>query len=94
MEESADKPKAVQGAEAARIKRETLGIDDRRKHQARKATALKGHAKDPDTHHRLYRFRFYPTEEQARQLQRTFGACRWVYNEGLACGQGPGSGTG
>ncbi|MBT2410454.1 transposase [Streptomyces sp. ISL-12] len=84
MGEPAQKPAAVPGEEAARIKRELLGIGDRRKHHARKATALKSHVREPDTHHRLYRFRFYPTEEQARQLQRTFGACRWVYNEGLA----------
>ncbi|MFD5652091.1 RNA-guided endonuclease InsQ/TnpB family protein [Streptomyces sp. NPDC127039] len=88
MGETAEKPKAVQGEEAARIKRETLGIGDRRKHHTRKATALKGHVKNADTHHRLYRFRFYPTEEQTRQLQRTFGACRWVYNEGLALRSG------
>ena len=52
----------MKGEEAERIKREALGIGDRRKHHARKATPLKGHAKEPDTHHRLYRFRFYPTE--------------------------------
>ncbi|MFF7950447.1 RNA-guided endonuclease InsQ/TnpB family protein [Streptomyces griseorubiginosus] len=74
--------------DAERIKREVLGIGDRRKHHTRKATPLKSHAKAPDAHHRLYRFRFYPTEEQARQLERTFGACRWVYNEGLALRSG------
>ncbi|WP_030318063.1 RNA-guided endonuclease InsQ/TnpB family protein [Streptomyces sp. NRRL B-3229] len=74
--------------EAERIKREVLGIGDRRKHHTRKASPLKSHAKAPDAHHRLYRFRFYPTEEQARQLERTFGACRWVYNEGLALRSG------
>ncbi|WP_020122888.1 RNA-guided endonuclease TnpB family protein [Streptomyces canus] len=74
--------------EAERIKREVLGIGDRRKHHTRTATPLKSHAKAPDAHHRLYRFRFYPTEEQARQLGRTFGACRWVYNEGLALRSG------
>lgn len=90
MGKTAEKPKpeAVQGEEAARIKREVLGIGDRRKHHKREATRLKSHAKDPDTHHRLYRFRFYPTEEQAEQLERTFGACRWVYNEGLALRSG------
>ncbi|MEU0947279.1 helix-turn-helix domain-containing protein [Streptomyces canus] len=36
---------------------------------------MKSHTKAPDTHHRLYRFRFHTTEEQAEQLQRTFGAC-------------------
>ncbi|RRR74682.1 RNA-guided endonuclease TnpB family protein [Streptomyces sp. RP5T] len=74
--------------EAERVKREVLGIGERRKHHTRKATPLKSHAKAPDTHHRLYRFRFYPTEEQAEQLARTFGACRWVYNEGLALRSG------
>ncbi|WP_367326224.1 RNA-guided endonuclease InsQ/TnpB family protein [Streptomyces sp. HUAS ZL42] len=82
------KPTAVKGEEAERIKREVLGIGDRRKHHDRKATQLKSHAKTPDTHHRLYRFRFYPTEAQAEQLERTFGACRWVYNEGLALRSG------
>ncbi|MFJ3642715.1 RNA-guided endonuclease InsQ/TnpB family protein [Streptomyces sp. NPDC090108] len=76
-------PKAVTGEEAGRIKREALGIGDRRKHHTRRADPLKAHAKEPDMRHRLYRFRFYPTEEQAEQLHRTFGACRWVYNEGL-----------
>lgn len=74
--------------EAERVKREVLGIGERRKHHTRKATPLKSHAKAPDTHHRLYRFRFYPTEGQADQLERTFGACRWVYNEGLALRSG------
>ncbi|MFE1885618.1 RNA-guided endonuclease InsQ/TnpB family protein [Streptomyces diastatochromogenes] len=74
----------MEESDAQCIKREVLGIGDRRKHHTRKATPLRSHAKEPDTHHRLYRFRFYPTEEQAEQLARTFGACRWVYNEGLA----------
>ncbi|MFF1682734.1 RNA-guided endonuclease InsQ/TnpB family protein [Streptomyces sp. NPDC058256] len=82
------KPEAVKGEEAKRIKREDLGIGDRRKHHKRKAAPLKAHAKEPDAHHRLYRFRFYPTDEQAEQLERTFGACRWVYNEGLALRSG------
>jgi len=30
-----------------------------------------------------YRFRFYPTDEQAHVLARTFGACRYVYNWAL-----------
>ncbi|MGV9904773.1 RNA-guided endonuclease InsQ/TnpB family protein [Streptomyces sp. NPDC003388] len=84
MGDVAEKPEAVRGGTARTIKRETLGIGDRSKHHARKATPLKGHVKRADTHHRLYRFRFYPTEQQAEQLGRTFGACRWVYNEGLA----------
>ncbi|MFD5541364.1 RNA-guided endonuclease InsQ/TnpB family protein [Streptomyces sp. NPDC127079] len=90
MGESAKRPKpeVVTGEEAERIKRETLGVGDRRKHHAREATRLTAHTKEPDTRHRLYRFRFYPTEEQAAQLERTFGACRWVYNEGLALRSG------
>ncbi|MFK4099880.1 hypothetical protein ACI2L1_07335 [Streptomyces sp. NPDC019531] len=55
--------------EAERIKPDVLGIGDRRKHHTRKGTPLKSHAKAPDTHHRLYRFRFYPTEERSRQLR-------------------------
>ena len=31
-----------------------------------------------------YKFRIYPTEEQERQIQRTFGCCRYVYNYYLA----------
>ena len=30
-----------------------------------------------------YRYRFYPTEAQARHLARTFGCCRYVYNWAL-----------
>jgi putative transposase len=33
---------------------------------------------------RTYRYRFYPTQEQAGQLARTFGCGRFVYNWGLA----------
>jgi putative transposase len=88
VEESAKKPKAVKGDQAKRIKREQLGIEDRRKHQGRKATPPKSHAKETGTHHHVYRFRFYPTEAQAEQLGKTFGACRWVYNEGLALRSG------
>lgn len=88
--ESVGKPslEAVTGEEAQRIKREALGIGDRRKHHKRAAAPLKGHVKEPDTRHRLYRFRFYPTAEQAEQLAKTFGACRLVYNEGLALRSG------
>ncbi len=32
---------------------------------------------------RAYRYRFYPTEEQAAQLSRTFGCVRLVYNRAL-----------
>ncbi|ABW11222.1 transposase, IS605 OrfB family [Parafrankia sp. EAN1pec] len=33
---------------------------------------------------RAYRYRFYPTVEQAEQLARTFGCVRYVYNRALA----------
>ena len=33
---------------------------------------------------RAYRYRFYPTSEQRQVLARTFGCCRWVYNQALA----------
>ena len=33
---------------------------------------------------RAYRFRCYPTTEQRQVLARTFGCCRWVYNQALA----------
>lgn len=33
--------------------------------------------------HRAYRYRFYPTSEQAEQLARTFGCARHVYNWAL-----------
>lgn len=33
---------------------------------------------------RAYKYRFYPTDEQANQLARTFGCVRYVYNRALA----------
>lgn len=33
---------------------------------------------------RAYKYRFYPTPEQAEQLVRTFGCVRYVYNRALA----------
>ena len=33
---------------------------------------------------RGYKFRLYPTAEQAAEIERTFGCCRYVYNEMLA----------
>jgi hypothetical protein len=33
---------------------------------------------------RAYRFRCYPTTEQCQMLARTFGCCRWGYNQALA----------
>ena len=32
---------------------------------------------------RAFKFRFYPTEEQAAELGRTFGCVRLVYNKAL-----------
>src|ERR1700731_3723649 len=32
---------------------------------------------------KAYKYRFYPTEEQARTLAQTFGCCRYVYNWAL-----------
>ncbi|MFF8845716.1 RNA-guided endonuclease InsQ/TnpB family protein [Streptomyces sp. NPDC015127] len=81
---SSEQPVRVVGEEAKRVKREDLGIADRRKHHARVATPLKSRTEEAGTQQRVYRFRFYPTASQAEQLERTFGACRWVYNEGLA----------
>ncbi|MEU2392439.1 RNA-guided endonuclease TnpB family protein [Streptomyces sp. NPDC007369] len=72
------------GAEAKRVKREVLGIPDRHKHRERASEPPTGRTKDPGTHQRTYRYRFYPNPTQAQQLAQTFGACRWVYNEGLA----------
>ncbi|RSS42311.1 transposase [Streptomyces sp. WAC07061] len=72
------------GEEARRIKRDLLGVGDRTRHRDRAASPLKGLVRQPGAQQRTYRFRFYPTADQAAQLNRTFGACRWVYNEGLA----------
>ncbi|MFD8145977.1 RNA-guided endonuclease InsQ/TnpB family protein [Streptomyces sp. NPDC059708] len=74
----------ISGEEARRIKRELLGVGDRSKHRSRAIAPLKGLVREPGTQQRVYRFRFYPTADQAAQLTQTFGACRWVYNEGLA----------
>ncbi|MEU1276264.1 helix-turn-helix domain-containing protein, partial [Streptomyces sp. NPDC005799] len=32
---------------------------------------------------RAFRYRFYPTDEQAAELSRTFGCVRLVYNKAL-----------
>jgi len=32
---------------------------------------------------RAYKYRFYPTEDQMILLRKTFGCCRFVYNQGL-----------
>ncbi|CAM5351541.1 RNA-guided endonuclease InsQ/TnpB family protein [Streptomyces badius] len=79
-----DKPTRVTGAEAKRIKREALGVPDRVKHQQRVAVPMQRRTPGADTHQRVYRYRCYPTPAQAAQLVKTFGACRWAYNEGLA----------
>ncbi|MEU1123180.1 transposase [Streptomyces sp. NPDC005899] len=84
MTDATEQPVRVTGAEARRIKRDALHIADRRKHHDRAPTAVRSRAKEPGTRQRVYRYRFYPTAPQAEQLEKTFGACRWVYNEGLA----------
>jgi putative transposase len=33
---------------------------------------------------KAFKYRFFPTEEQARQLAKTFGCARYVYNQALA----------
>jgi len=33
--------------------------------------------------HRAYKYRLYPTEEQAAQLKQSFAAVRWIYNAAL-----------
>lgn len=84
MAEATDQGTRVVGREADRVKREVLRIPEQSKHRGRAARPLTGRAKEPGTQQRVYRYRFYPNEIQERQLTQTFGACRWVYNEGLA----------
>ncbi|MCY0934809.1 RNA-guided endonuclease InsQ/TnpB family protein [Streptomyces sp. H34-S4] len=84
MAEAAGQETRVVGAEASRVKSEVLGIPVQRKHREGAARPLTTRAKEPGTYQRVYRYRFYPTDTQALQLVQTFGACRWVYNEGLA----------
>src|SRR5690606_7323855 len=79
-----EKPIRVTGAEAKRVKREALGVPDRIKHQQRVAVPMQRRTPEADTCQRVYRYRCYPTAAQAEQLVKTFGACRWTYNEGLA----------
>ncbi|MFE9220010.1 helix-turn-helix domain-containing protein [Streptomyces lavendulae] len=74
----------VTGEEARRIKRDLLGVGDRTEHRKRTVAPMKGLIGQAGKQQRTYRFRFYPTADQAAQLTQTFGACRWVYNEGLA----------
>ncbi|MER7886634.1 transposase [Streptomyces fimicarius] len=79
-----EKPIRVTGAEAKRVKREALGVPDRIRHQQRVAVPMQRRTPEADTRQRVYRYRCYPTAAQAEQLVKTFGACRWTYNEGLA----------
>ncbi|MDH6542401.1 RNA-guided endonuclease TnpB family protein [Streptomyces sp. SPB4] len=74
----------VTGEEARRIKRDLLGVGDRTENRKRAVAPMKGLIGQVGMQQRAYRFRFYPTADQAAQLAQTFGACRWVYNEGLA----------
>ncbi|MFI7238743.1 RNA-guided endonuclease InsQ/TnpB family protein [Streptomyces cyaneofuscatus] len=86
MVEAAENDKLIRvtGAEAKRLKREALGVPDRAKHQQRVAVPMRRRTPEADTRQRVYRYRCYPTPTQAEQLIKTFGACRWTYNEGLA----------
>ncbi|MFI1227026.1 MULTISPECIES: RNA-guided endonuclease InsQ/TnpB family protein [unclassified Streptomyces] len=74
----------VTGAGARRVKREALGVPGRVKHQQRVAVPMRRRTPEAGTCQRVYRYRCYPSPTQADQLIKTFGACRWVYNEGLA----------
>lgn len=69
MTDAVERPVRVTGAAAKHVKRELLGIADRRKHHARAATPMRSRTKDTETHQRVYRFRFYPSAEQAEQLE-------------------------
>ncbi|MFJ9620966.1 RNA-guided endonuclease InsQ/TnpB family protein [Streptomyces sp. NPDC101181] len=79
-----NQPSRITGAEAKRIKREALGVPDPGKHRQRVAVPMQRRAPETDTRQRVYRYRCYPTPTQTEQLIKTFGACRWAYNEGLA----------
>ncbi|MFJ4450292.1 RNA-guided endonuclease InsQ/TnpB family protein [[Kitasatospora] papulosa] len=83
MTDTVDKPVRVTGEEAGRIKREALGIADRRTEHGSTRRVPSSRAKEAGTQQRVYRYRFYPSPAQAEQLEKTFGACRWVYNEAL-----------
>ncbi|MFD4277134.1 transposase [Streptomyces cyaneofuscatus] len=86
MVEVAEKDKLIRvtGAEAKRVKREALGIPDRAENRQRVTVPMQRRTPEADTRQRVYRYRCYPTPTQAEQLIKTFGACRWTYNEGLA----------
>lgn len=34
---------------------------------------------------KAYKYRLYPIKKQEKQIQKTFGCCRFVYNQTLAC---------
>ena len=87
-EPSEEIPRRVTGTEAKQAKREALGIADRHERHGRASGAMKQRRKEAGTQQRVYRYRFYPSPDQAEQLTKTFGACRWVYNEGLALRSG------
>ncbi|MER7000199.1 transposase [Streptomyces sp. NPDC000410] len=70
----------VTGAQAVQLKEELLGIPSQR---CKPGKPVKRRAKAAGTRQRTYRYRFYPSPSQAEQLGKTFGACRWVYNQGL-----------
>lgn len=33
---------------------------------------------------KAYKYRLYPNKQQIEQIQKTFGCCRFVYNQTLA----------
>ncbi|MEU9952969.1 helix-turn-helix domain-containing protein [Streptomyces sp. NPDC047939] len=94
MTDTADEPTRVTGDEAKRIKREALGITDRKKHHGRAATAIKRRAKEPGTQQRVYRYRFYPDPTQAEQLEKTLVPAAGSTTRGWRSEWVPGSGIG
>ncbi|MFI8828108.1 helix-turn-helix domain-containing protein [Streptomyces sp. NPDC053431] len=77
MTESSEQgPARVVGADAKRVKREALGIAARRKHEGRAAIPMQRRAKEAGTQQRVYRYRFYPSPDQAEQLIQSRGRCR------------------
>lgn len=86
MAKAAGKGEAVHatGAEAERVKREARGVPTRIEHRQRAAGPMRRRAPEAGTRQRVYRYRCYPSPAQTAQLLKTFGACRWAYNEGLA----------
>ena len=37
-----------------------------------------------ETQHTVIKFRLHPTEEQAELIEKTFGCCRWLWNQMLS----------